>query len=149
MLLFRQNVRECALEWQLKWFWFSKITMIIYTLVDYQLLIFLPWSFDSWVIELWIYPNQYEKNRGPQWQPEFSQKIILFNLTMLILDLNFEILSMYQCIFFFWTCCKMWFPFSLSWNAYLNQCSLESFPVDCSLEEGQYEQVCPKVLVKM
>ena len=97
MLLFRQNVRECTLEWQLKWFWFSKITMIIYTLVDYQLLIFLPWSFDSWVIELWIYPNQYEKNRGPQWQPEFSQKWYYSTLPCLSLSLIW-ISKSYQCI---------------------------------------------------
>ena len=95
MLLFRQNVRECTLEWQLKWFWFSKITMIISTLVDYQLLIFLPWSFDSWVIELWIHPNQYEKNRGPQWQPEFSQK--WYYLTLPCLSLIW-ISKSYQCI---------------------------------------------------
>ena len=32
---------------------------------------------------------------------------------------------------------------------YLNQCSLASFLVGLSLEEGQFEQVCPKVLVIM
>ena len=44
-------------------------------------------------------------------------------------------------------CSKMWFPFSLSWRAYLNQCNLKYLSVDLSLEEGQLQEICLNVLL--
>ena len=49
---------------------------------------------------------------------------------------------------FFLKSCNVCFPFSLSRIDYLSQCSLESLPVCLSPEEGQFQPVCPKVLVK-